>query len=268
MPAFDSQVKYISVPCGQDSIRIRYADSGEGIPILYLHGWGCSYNSFCPLMESMEEMGRQIAPDFPGFGASERPPSSWGTVEYADCLSAFIKQLELEPCILIGHSFGGRIAIRLAERAPEQLRGMVLIASAGIRFPLPLRKRIRIGSIRTAARWAERLLPKPVGGKIKSKLYDRIASRDYKEAGELRPIFVNVVREDLSELMPKMDVPVLLIWGADDRETPPRIGERMHELLPHSTYIEIPGFDHYSILDRGKHQVSHHIRRFIKEYAV
>src|SRR5690606_23024974 len=95
-------------------------------------------------------------------------------------------------------------------------------------------------------------------------LYSRIASRDYQNAGELRPILVKVVNEDLSDLLPSIQVPALLLYGSDDTETPPSVGQRIAELLPNATYVELPGFDHLTILDRGRHQIEHQIRHFVQ----
>ena len=259
------QPKHVEVKCGDQSLRIRYVDFGEGMPLLYLHGWGCDYTIFYPLMEQLEAVGRHIALDFPGFGESKMPLAVWGTEDYADCVLQVMRELGLGPCIVVGHSFGCRVAARSAKRAKERMAGMVWIAAAGIKRKTPWRRRMKIKTIRATARWAERCLPGDWGRRIKDHLYRRIASRDYLSAGDLRPIFVRVVNEDLTGLLPDIRVPTLLIYGSDDRETPPDVGRRLHELLAGSKYIEIPGFDHFSILDRGKFQVGAQIRRFLEE---
>ncbi|RJP27497.1 MAG: alpha/beta hydrolase [Candidatus Omnitrophota bacterium] len=257
--------KYISLPHEDGTLRMRYFEWNEGFPLLYLHGWGCSGAIFLPLMNQLSNVGKQITLDFPGFGESERPQATWGTENYADCIVNFLHQHKLAPCLVIGHSFGGRVAIQMAVRHPNTLAGMTLIASAGLKQPVPLFKKLRIQSIRNTAKVAKRLLPGKIGERIKESLYQKIASRDWLQAGEMRDIFVRVVNEDLSGLLPSVEIPVMLIWGEGDQETPPESGRRMNELLTNSTYIELPGFDHYSILDRGRHQVGFHIRRFIQE---
>ncbi|MEW6233985.1 MAG: alpha/beta hydrolase [Candidatus Omnitrophota bacterium] len=262
---FSRHIKFIDIDCQSHSQRLRYFDWGEGMPLLYLHGWGCDHSIFYPLIENLSDQGRHIAIDFPGFGESPRPEAVWGTEEYGDLVYRLIKQYRLEKPMLIGHSFGARAALRLARKHPDVLRGMVLIGAAGLKRDVPFRRKIRVKTIRAAARLAQRLLPGSMGIKLKDSLYQRIASRDYLNAGEMRSIFVKVVNEDLASLLPGIQIPTLLIYGENDEETPPSIGKKMNALLPNSRCIELPEFDHFSILDRGRHQTGHQMRGFLKE---
>lgn len=245
-------------------LQIHFLDCGQGDPLLYLHGWGQDHQAFIPLIENQSNSGRHIALDFPGFGQSTQPSYAWGVPEYAEFVFQFIQRQELSPCVAIGHSFGGRVAFWLARQHPECLRGLFLIGSAGIRRKIPFLRQLRISAIRSIARTAQRGLP-VIGEKIKQILYRRIASRDYAQAGSMRAILVNVVNDDLSAILPSIQHPVVLLYGSDDRETPPEMGRQMHHLLPHSEYIELPGFDHYSILTRGRHQMSHQLHNFLQK---
>ncbi len=259
--------KYTSLTLGQDKLTVRYIDiqSSPGIPLLYLHGWGCNYQLLLPLIEPLVKEGRHIAIDFPGFGESNRPKAVWGTEDYADFTAEFLKAVGIETCIAIGHSFGGRVAVQVAKRHPDTLIGMVLIASAGLKRNAPYMKRLKVKSVRGIARLAKRIIPGTLGSAIKEKLYNKIASRDWLQAGEMRDIFVKVVNEDLSVLLPAIETPALLLWGKEDQETPVELGRKMHDLLPHSSYLEFPGFDHYTILSRGRHQIAYQIKRFMQE---
>lgn len=239
-------------------------DNREGEPIVYLHGWGTNWFTFQSLIDSLLQMGRHIAIDLPGFGDSPHPGETWGTEDYADFVHALLKERGVDHCVLIGHSFGGRIAIQLAHRWPDFVKGLVLIASAGLKRKIPFAKRIKIKTIRFLAKSAHKWIPGAWGKRMKERLYDKIASRDYKEAGEMRPIFVKVVNENLKSQLSEIQAPTLLIWGAEDTETPPAIGKQMRELIPDNKYIELPGFDHYTILSRAKHQVGFQIRQFLK----
>jgi len=262
---FSRQIKFIDIDCQTHSQRLRCFDGGEGTPLLYLHGWGCDHSIFYPLIENLSDQGRHIAIDFPGFGESPRPEAVWGTEEYGDLIYRFIKQCRLESPVLIGHSFGARAALQLARKHPDAIRGMILIAAAGLKRDIPFRRKIRIKTIRAAARLAQRILPGSVGKKLKDSLYQRIASRDYLNAGEMRSIFVKVVNEDLASLLPSIQTPTLLIYGENDGETPPSLGKKMDALLPNSRCVVLPEFDHFSILDRGRHQTGHQIRELLKE---
>ncbi|MDX9755373.1 MAG: alpha/beta hydrolase [bacterium] len=256
--------QYSTIALGPDSVRVRFRDQGEGVPILYLHGWGTSLDWFLPLMDSLLPSGRHLLLDFPGFGESERPQSAWGTEAYAELIRRFLVDRQAASCIVIGHSFGGRVAIRLAHRYPDLVKGLVLIAAAGLRRKVPFWKRLKIQTIRKVANGAKAILPGQLGQRIKDGLYAKIASRDYLQAGAMRPIFVKVVNEDLAPLLQKIQTPSLLLWGSDDTETPPSMGKQMKEYLAHARYLELPGFDHYTILSRAQHQVGYQIQQFMK----
>lgn len=258
------QPQKISCFFENQSIHVRYVDTKEGIPIVYLHGWGTNLDWFNPLKDSLLQCGRHILLDFPGFGESDRPKTVWGTEMYATFVYRFLEQLEIQQCIVIGHSFGGRVAIRLAHRYPNLVKGMVLIASAGLKRELPFLKRLKIKTIRKIANLATTVLPDKLGQNIRNRLYDKIASRDYKQAGEMRPIFVKVVNENLAPLLQEIETPSLLLWGEEDTETPPSVGRQMKDYLKNAKYIELPGFDHYTILSRAHHQAGYQIQQFMK----
>lgn len=244
-------------------IRLAYLQWGDGEPLLYLHGWGQSRQAFLPLIETLGEGYRHIAVDCPGFGQSSMPPSPWGTEEYAACILKLVNALGWDRFTVIGHSFGGRVAIRMAIQAPERISSLILISAAGLRRRVSWLRRTRIRLNLTMARLANRILPSPWGERIKRSLYNRIASRDYLQAGDLRATFVKVVQEDLAPILSVVKAPALLLWGAEDSETPPELGRRMQAGLPNAEYIEFDGFDHNSILNRGRHQIGHQIGQFL-----
>ncbi len=255
----------ITVPCRGSSQTIRYVDRGQGKPILFLHGWATGLYTFLPLMELLANQYRLIALDFPGFGESEIPGDVWGTADYAECTLAFAKSLAIDNAVVVSHSFGGRVSMRMALIEPSLIKGMVLIAAAGIKRPRPFWKKARIQTIQTLAKTARAVLPAFLGKPVQQSLYSLIASVDYQQAGEMRKIFVRVVNEDMKDVLPQIKTPSLLIYGSEDEMTPPVVGKMIQDGLPDSRYIELPGFDHNSILDRGRHQVCHQIVNWLKE---
>ena len=118
-----------------DSAEIHYETSGnpDGPTILWAHGWGQSHAAFLPLIESFKSMGRHIAVDFPGFGASPVPHDVWSTADYADAMAEFIKSLADQKVIWVGHSFGCRVGLQMAIRHPDMIAGLFLIGGAGLR---------------------------------------------------------------------------------------------------------------------------------------
>ena len=97
------------------------------------------------------------------------------------------------------------------------------------------------------------------------KLRSRMGSADYKSAGAMRPILSRVVAEDLSTVAGQVLCPTLLIYGENDIDTPPEIGERLARLMPDARLILLPGFDHHTILSEGRHQVASRIKAFVEK---
>lgn len=236
---------------------------GSGLPvIIWAHGWGQSHAAFMPMAQSLEASGRHILVDFPGFGQSPLPPKDWDTAEYADALAEFIKSQTNEPVVWVGHSFGCRVGIRLAANHPELVSGLFLIAGAGLpRITNPLKRlyfkaRIRLYKL------LKKLIPL---GLPEQWLLKKFASRDYLNAGPLKNILIKTVNENLSETATRVKCPVVLMYGANDTETPPDIGERYSRIIKGSELIVLDGFDHYSILTDARHRVVHRLKQFIKD---
>ena len=100
---------------------------------------------------------------------------------------------------------------------------------------------------------------------LKEKYSNKFGSPDYRNAkGIMRQIFVKTISEDLSEIASDIKTNTILIFGKNDKDTPPEFGKRYNNLLTNSQYFELPNFDHYSLLSQGKYQVQNIISNFIK----
>ncbi len=106
---------------------------GTGPPVLLLHGWGVSSALFQPTMAGLKHAFTLIAPDFPGFGSTTPPPTAWSVNDYAVWVVHVLDSLHISQVHVIGHSHGGRVAIKLASQWPERVVKLVLADSAGIR---------------------------------------------------------------------------------------------------------------------------------------
>ena len=240
-----------------------HAVSGKDSPVIFWgHGWGQDHKAFLPLASSLHSLGAHTLLDFPGFGASARPRESWNTQDYADAIAAHLKQANTGPVIWIGHSFGGRVGIQLASRHPELVQALVLIAGAGLK-----RKRSPLKSLFFKGRIASyKALKKLVPfGLSQDWLQSRFGSRDYKNAGPMRDIFLKTIAEDLSPQAAQIKAPTLLIYGENDQETPPEFGRHYKDLIPNSALHILTGLDHYSVLGSGRHQVANLLQAFIKD---
>ena len=226
----------------------------EPAELIWAHGWGHSHVSLAPLAEAMRQRAGSRMVDFPGFGASPPPPGPWGTADYADATAAWLAGLPAKKRVWVGHSFGCRVGLQLAARHPEAVDALFLIAAAGLQPHRSLWTRAR----RTPRQWAFRLMRAMTPeGPARDRLRERYGSADYRAAGALRPVLVKAVSEDLSDVARRIRMPVVLIHGAADSESPPEIAERLHALIPGSRLHLLRGFDHLSILTDGRHQVIH-----------
>ena len=228
--------------------------------LIWGHGWGQSSAAFVPLAEALKPFASSTLIDFPGFGKSALPPAFWGTAEYADAVAQWLHHQSYGPLVWIGHSFGGRVGIQLAARHPQLLAGMVLIAAAGLPRQRTILQQIRFSFRRTFFKTAKRFLRERPQ---LERLRQRMGSADYRSAGALRPILNRVVSEDLTDVARKVPCPTLLIYGKEDTETPPDMGQRLKALIPRSELSVLDGFGHLSILNEGRHQVALRIRKFL-----
>jgi pimeloyl-ACP methyl ester carboxylesterase len=252
----------VTNPRASFAVRQIAGPQASSFHFIFGHGWGQSGDAFEPLAEILKPFGASTLIDFPGFGKSAAPAETWGTADYADAVAGWLRELPAAQFIWIGHSFGCRVGIQLASRHPGLLTGMVLIAAAGLQRRRSLLERVRRKTRVMAFKLAKRFTRE---GPQLDRLRQRFGSADYRNSGAMRPIFLRVVREDLSEEAKQVRCPTLLIYGTRDTETPPEIGERLRALIANSELALLEGFTHLSILTEGRHQVAIKLRRFLEQ---
>jgi pimeloyl-ACP methyl ester carboxylesterase len=222
-------------------------------PVLFwAHGWGQDHRAFAAIAPGLSATNRSLLADFPGFGKSPHPGAAWGTADYADAVAAVLKERNIGPVLYIGHSFGCRVGLQLAARHPDCVETLVLTAAAGLPAKRGLGTRIKRWFKVRAFKIAKIFVPE---GPKRDRLRARFGSADYQSAGAMRDILVKTVSEDLSDVAAQIRCPVHLVFG-NDTDTPPNIGERLHALIPGSTLAVLDGYDHYTILTDGRHQVT------------
>ncbi|MHB8488881.1 MAG: alpha/beta fold hydrolase [Candidatus Dormibacteria bacterium] len=232
--------------------RAALEERGSGDPLLLLHGWGASSELFAPILDALETGRRLIVPDLPGFGATPDPDAPWSVHDYAAWCVALLDRFGVEACDLIGHSNGGRIGIVLAATYPGRVRRMVLAGSAGIRPRRTWRGAARVRSYK-ALRAVERSAAMPaVLRRAAGRSADQRGSVDYRAvSGVMRGTLVRIVNEDLRGLLPGLHLPVLLIWGDRDTETPLDDGRLMERLIPDAGLVVFEGAGHYAYLEQA-----------------
>ena len=200
---------------------------GQGTPVVLMHGWGGNTVSFSGAYEYLSGLNRDvIAIDFPGFGSSDLPGDDWGIEDYAGCVDSLINALEFKKVILVGHSFGGRVALCLS--CKEYVERMVLIDSAGLKPRPSLKKAIKVRRYKRA---------KKAGKDLSS-----FGSDDYRALPpEMKKVFVNVVNTHLDSRLEMIHCPVLIIWGKHDKATPKYMARRFKRRIKDSTLVYLDG---------------------------
>ena len=233
-----------------DGITTRYEKVGSGSPVIVLHGWGGAIESVRPIIQCLSRTHTAYALDFPGFGQSKQPPADWGIFDYAEWVGTFMDIIQCPQAHLIGHSFGGRVAIVLAAQHSHRINRLILVDSAGIRSPRTWRHHLRVNLFK-GTRGLSRLIPVPRWQEAALKqMYAIFGSTDYRDAGPMRGIFVRVVNEDLQALLPAIQAASLLIWGENDGDVPLSHGEIMAREMPNAHLEVLSGAGHFSYLDR------------------
>lgn len=220
------------------NLSINYIQYGEGNDIVLLHGWGQNIEMMRPIGDNFQDRFRITILDFPGFGASEEPKEAWTIEDYELMLEEFLKKVNVKKPIVIGHSFGGRVAIRYSARNP--ISKLVLFGSPCIRIQEELSLGVKI---------LKKLKTLPGLNGLGEYMKKFIGSRDYKAASPImRQTLVNVVNEDLSKFAREIEEPTLLIWGTNDTEAPLNEAKELEKIMLDAALITLPG-THYAYLE-------------------
>lgn len=210
--------------------------SGQWPPaVVALHGWGRDRSDFARALDGFDA----VSVDLPGFGMTPPPDEAWGTEQYADRVVALLEEVG-RPVVVVGHSFGGRVAVRLAARRPELVRALVVTGAPIARLDGPRRRpalRYRF------VRWAHRagLVPDAVMERARQ----RFGSADYAAAqGVMRSVLVRVLGEDYADDLARIDVPVTLVWGQHDADVPVAVAEAARDVLADGRLVVVPDAGH------------------------
>jgi|CZCB01.1.fsa_nt_gi pimeloyl-ACP methyl ester carboxylesterase len=217
---------------------ITYYRAGTGKSVVFLHGWGQDFSSFESVAAELIADRHVVGIDLPGFGGSALPETALSVPEYAAAVKELLAALGIEKPIIVAHSFGGRIALRLgADGGAEKL---ILISSAGLK-KRGFSHRYRVVKYKILKRIYKLFSPKK---------YERLllssGSADYRRAGGvMRDILVKAVNYDARKDMRRISCPVYLFWGLLDTETPYRDGLRMRKLIRGSVLMPFYNSGHF-----------------------
>lgn len=231
-----------------EGLRVRMEVTGEGRPLILMHGWGCDHTTVRSIAATAAQTHTVYNIDFPGFGGSQEPAKVWGVELYTRLIEDLVRKEGLERPVLIGHSFGGRVSILYASR--NEVDKVVLVDAAGIKPKRSLKYYLKVYSFKAGKRFWELLLGKEKAQERVDRMRTKRGSSDYAGASPMmRRILSKVVNEDLTDRLPLISAPTLLIWGENDTATPIADAKKMSRLIPGSGLVSFPGCGHYSFLD-------------------
>jgi len=229
-----------------DNLKINLRVVGQGEPILILHGWGSSIKSWLKVQEFLAKKGFKVFVfDLPGFGESTTPIRAWNIEDYSNFVLKLVKKLELSEFSLLGHSFGGRISIKFAQKHPEKIKSLILCNSSGIKLELDQKTKMiyclsRLGN----TLFSKRLLSK--FRKLARKVfYFFLRHKDYVKANKImRKTLKLVISENLLPELSEIKTRTLIIWGEKDDIVPLKAAYIFKEKIPNSELKVFPNVKH------------------------
>ncbi len=236
-----------------DGYDISYKISGpeDADVLVVLQGWGTEMSLYDSVAAAVSDSYRVIQFDLPGFGNSDEPREPWNVDAYADFFCTFMETLGIKKAVLLGHSYGGRVIIKLAAREsiPFEIEKIVLVDSAGV---MPERSASQKFKVRMYKIKRNFLTSKPVHSMFPEVIdywMSKQGSEDYRNASPMmKKCLVMAVNEDLQHLMPSVKQEVLLVWGDLDTDTPISDAHKMEEKMPDAALVVLTGTGHFSFL--------------------
>lgn len=210
--------------------------NSKGAAVLFLHGWGGDTSSVEPLRGALESEYMTVSADLYGFGKTPHPDKALTLNDYAAGVKELLDALNIPRAVFVGHSFGGRVAIRTAVLYPDTVSKLVLIDAAGLKPRGAAFKKIRAKIHKILKFFNDRGLR---------------GSSDYEAAeGKLRQTFVSVVNEYQDAEAAALKCGALIVWGARDKATPPYMAKRFSRLIADSELHILPDAGHFAYLDK------------------
>jgi pimeloyl-ACP methyl ester carboxylesterase len=258
------------------SVRVHHTHGGQGSPVLFIHGLGSSgYIEWRFNLEPAGARHRVYAPDLPGFGRSDKPRARYGIPYFTRFIERYLESRDVRSVAVVGASLGGRIALELTLKHPDLVSKLVLVNALGLGRPnvrvsyglvtIPRVGEALMGLARDALRWAPPAMIRRVAARYSGATADLNRTMDDVYIDHLRELYaaegfhdaylatvrslvtpqaVFGAHQDMTKRLNELNVPVLLIWGADDPLFPVAHASRAHALIERSRLAVIEGAGH------------------------
>ncbi len=246
-------------------LKTEYLVSGKGeTPVLLLHGWGASFDTYRGVISALDDRCKLYAVNFPGCGKSEVMSEPWDLDDYCDFVLEFIEKMGIDNPILIGHSHGGRVTMKLCADGRLNPPKIVLLDAAGLIPKKSFKQRVRARNFKII----KKLLGLPIIKNHSEGLLNRArahyGSADYNAAPPvLRQTLVKLVNVDIRDILQGIKCPSLLIWGENDTATPLEDAKTIEKLIPDAGLCVIKGAGHFAFCEKP-YEAHAILRSFIK----
>lgn len=268
LPDEPANARFLSL----DGVRVHYVDEGHGSPVVLIHGFASSLETWTAVIPELVRHGhRVIALDLRGFGWTDRPPGDYSSEAQARLVLALMDRLGVERAAIVGHSYGAGVALRLALLAPERVERIALYDAWAYSDQLPAFFHVaRTDGVGEAmfATWYGQRAEDRIALAFYDQRYVTIELVDAVEAALQKPgtyaASLAAIRamhyETVESQYRTIEQPVLLLWGREDRVVPLAIGERMSRELPGARLVVYPGCGHFPMIEHARQSTAELVR--------
>ena len=251
-------------------LEIAFERVGEGPPLVLVHGAAVDSRMWRPQLTALADEFAVVAWDEPGAGRSSDVPAEFALADYANCLAGLIVALDLGPVHVAGLSWGGTVALELYRHHPGLVATLILVDTyAGWKGSLPEQEvRARVDGVRQMLAAADHLFDPTLHGLFAGEppaefvpLLEEMAAAVRPES--MRTALLVMAEVDQRDLLPRIAVPTLLIWGELDARSPLTVASQFEEAIPDAKLVVIPGAGHVSNLERPE-QLNDAVREFCR----
>lgn len=231
--------------------RIHYLVTGEGPPLVLVHGIASRAADAAPLFRALGKHHRVYALDLLGYGDSDQPSRSDLSIPtQSEVVRGFMDRLHLEKPDVLGISLGGWITLKLAADHPERVRRLILVSSAGVGFETTLHERSFSSDTLDELRQSLALQTD------RAPLLPEFVLRDFLRHGQGKRWIVRRSMRDalsgrhlLDRKLQRVRMPVLLVWGTNDRIIPFTVARTMQREIPHAKLVALKGCGHLAVVE-------------------
>lgn len=228
----------------------KFFDNQCDITNVFLHGWGRTHNDFLACKDFLLKQNNLFV-DFPPFGQSNDVHENWCMWTYVNLIASLCEKVGAKYVNLIGHSFGGRVAILLASVTKIDVRKLILVDSAGCRPKKKLNYFVKVFIY-----------------KIRKKFHSKnlnMGSVDYKNLSpKMKKVFVDIVTTYLEEFLPLITCQTLILFGKNDKETPIYMARKLHKKIKNSSLLLLDDCGHFPFIER-RLEFEYQLKNFLEK---